>query len=157
MSDFICKRCCFTNQYYKEWVVYNMYITQCYCVPYNHSRQSTLAIWWLISVIYALAIWVQFVWYPWYQSSSVALERLSSQVVEYSILLEQFVSRVPPSLAPVCIHKYEIIFFHNTLMTNHSITYIFFAMFMFNMIVYFWFVQIMFIYFPYLFLIWSSN
>jgi hypothetical protein len=91
VSNFIGACCCFTNQYYKERFACDLCITRCYCVPYNHSRQFTLVICWLISALHAHAIRVQFAWYSWYQSSSVALERLLRQVVECSVLLEQLV------------------------------------------------------------------
>jgi hypothetical protein len=124
VSDFIGKYCYFTNQYYKEWVACDLCITRCYCVPCNHNRQSILSICWLISALHSNAIWVQFAWYQWYQSLSVAVV---SQVVECSVLLEQLVEclRIQQSATKSSsrVYPHEIISFHNTLMTNHSITY----------------------------------
>jgi hypothetical protein len=52
------------------------------------------------------SILVQFVLYPWYQSSSVALECLSSEFVEYSVLSET-IDRVPMNSAVCHQHDYD--------------------------------------------------
>jgi hypothetical protein len=39
-----------------------------------------------MSTLHIHSIWVQFVWYPWYQSPSVALKCLTSEFVKCSIL-----------------------------------------------------------------------
>jgi hypothetical protein len=91
VSDFIREYCCLTNQntnYYTERVAIDLCVTRCFCVACNPSRQSTLPICRLIWALHAHSIQVQLAWYPCNQSLSIALEWLSIQVVEFSVLLE---------------------------------------------------------------------
>jgi hypothetical protein len=54
------------------------------------------------------SIRVQFTWYPWYQSSPVPLECLSSEVAEASVL-SRTVGRVPVYSTEFQQHDYDIV------------------------------------------------
>jgi hypothetical protein len=54
------------------------------------------------------SIRVQFAWYPWYQSSSVPVECLSSEVAEASILCGTL-GRVPVNSAEFHQHDYDVV------------------------------------------------
>jgi hypothetical protein len=113
-------------QYYKGRVACDLCVTRKYCVPSNPRRQSTspsrfFRVWSTCRCITCLALyelWTKF----W-------------NVTHLKIILFSPMS----SLAPACIHKHEIIHFHNTLMINLLITYIFLpclcliSLFLFNL------------------------
>jgi hypothetical protein len=54
------------------------------------------------------SIRVQFAWYPWYQSSSVPLECLLSEVVE-AFVLSGTIGRLPMNTPEFNQHDYDIV------------------------------------------------
>jgi hypothetical protein len=66
-----------------------------------------LPIYRLMPALHVHSIRVQFAWYSWYQSSSLALECLSSEFVKCSIL-SGIIGRVPVNSAECHQHDYDV-------------------------------------------------
>jgi hypothetical protein len=60
-----------------------------------------------MEALHVHSIRVQFAWYPWYQSSLVPLNCLSSEVAEASVLYGT-IGRVPVNLAEFHQHDYDV-------------------------------------------------
>jgi hypothetical protein len=60
----------------------------------------------LMPALHVHSIRVRFAWYPWYQSSSVALECLSIEFIECSIL-SGTIGRVPVNSAECQQHDFD--------------------------------------------------